>query len=456
MNGLWHRLGFWSSDRPWSIVSSQWSGHRSDGQWQVSSFGHWSLKFDSFPIPIGIIRHSSIPFRLSSFVFCLSTLLLAAAPLRADWTLTTADGLTRSKVTPVEWNLKDALAYTDDSGKVTSLPTRQVVTLDSGRKAGISEAPWILTLRNGDILFGSPTGLRAQFLQYKVDDIGSLEVPLKAIATLQAAEDYKLSAPPRPPAAPPAEDLLLLRNGDVVSGVFLSTTDEKIQMQIETGPVTIDLSRVRKLTLGGTATPRALPPLSACVAFANGSRLTTTTLHWTPDGLTFTDPAGQERKAPPEQAIAAEILGGRLVWLDQLDPAKDQQVSLLNTSWPTQINHNAAAGPLKIARETFARGLGVHTQSTLVYDLDGSFATLTLRCGLDDSAAPTGTARPSIVLDGKVLWAPKDGLMKVGDPPETLTLNITGGKKLELHADPGPRFDILGRFDWIAPALIRP
>jgi len=46
-----------------------------------SSLKHGSLKFDSFPIPIGIIRHSSFFIRLSSFALALFS--LAATPLCA-------------------------------------------------------------------------------------------------------------------------------------------------------------------------------------------------------------------------------------------------------------------------------------------------------------------------------------------------------------------------------------
>ena len=73
--------------------------------------------------------------------------------------------------------------------------------------------------------------------------------------------------------------------------------------------------------------------------------------------------------------------------------------------------------------------------------------------GLDDSAAPLGTARASIVLNGHVLWK-SDGL-KPGELSPLITLPITGGGKLELHADPASHLDVQGRVDWIEPMLLR-
>ncbi len=391
-------------------------------------------------------------FCILHFAFCI----LLTSPARAEWTLTTADSPAQSKLTLVEWHLKDTLAYTNESGKVSTVPSRQVITLESDRKAGISDAPWILTLRNGDILNGAPIGMHDQNLQFKVDDIGSIEIPLKVIATLQSADARKSTAPPAAATTPTPDDTLLLKNGDMVSGAFLSATADKISMQLETGPIAIDLARVTKLTIGGSIPPRTIPPLSACITFSNGSKLTTTTLHWTPEALNINDPADQECKIGADQIISIEILGGRVVSLGRLDPSEDRQVSLFSTAWPTQINRNVSGDLLKVAHQTFAHGLGVHTKSTLVYDLDGSFTTMTFRCGLDDSAIPTGEAKPSIVLDGKVLWTPKDSIMKAGEISDPITLNIAGGKKLELHANPGQKFDILGRFNWLDPRLVRP
>jgi hypothetical protein len=96
----------------------------------------------------------------------------------------------------------------------------------------------------------------------------------------------------------------------------------------------------------------------------------------------------------------------------------------------------------------------VHTRALLAYDLDGSFTTLLLRAGLDDSAAPYGEASLAITLDGKTLW--RHPHMKAGEISEPLHLDITNGKRLELLADEGDKLDVLGRVDFVDVALIRP
>jgi hypothetical protein len=162
-------------------------------------------------------------------------------------------------------------------------------------------------------------------------------------------------------------------------------------------------------------------------------------------------------KIPTDQLVSIEVLGGRRVSLTELDPTQDDQVSFMGTHWPTTLNKCVTNTPLMVAKTPYAHGIGVHTQSHLAYDLDGSFDTLTLRPALDDSAAPRGQADLTILLDGKVLWQ-KSSVAPTADLPEQLTLPIKGGHHLELLAAP-PKdqagLDILGRVDWLDPALLR-
>jgi hypothetical protein len=215
------------------------------------------------------------------------------------------------------------------------------------------------------------------------------------------------------------------------------------------------------VVFGGAKPPREIPPLSLRLSMVSGSVYTIPLegpgavedpFSWTIGTLKFKDAAGREQSTQDTAITSIELVGGRVVYLTDIDFAKEDQVSFLGTSWPAQVNRNALGQPLRI-KETYPRGIGVHTQSTLYYDLDGSFDQLAFRIGLDDSAAPYGEARASVVLDGKTLW--QSDTLKPGVLSEEILLPIKGGKRLELHADPAARLDVQGRVDWINIALKR-
>jgi hypothetical protein len=281
-------------------------------------------------------------------------------------------------------------------------------------------------------------------------------------------------------AAGPAgtdKDVVRLANGDTQDGILANIEGSKLQLAVEgaDAPTEIPLERVASIHFGGAAAPRSVPPLSLRLTFLTGTTFTlavagpagataapppagetasrTASFNWTLNEISFQDPSAKLHTVRPDSLVSIEVLGGRVVYLTELDPASEEQVTLLGTRWPMQVNRNVMGGPLRVARNEYSRGIGVHTRSTLVYQLDGTFETLSLQVGLDDSAAPHGEAVASVVLDGKTLW--KSEALKPGEISPALNLPVAGGKRLELVALPGDRLDVLGRVNWLNPALRR-
>lgn len=384
--------------------------------------------------------------------WCLGMVILSAGILRADWSLTTADFATTKRITVNQWSLKEGISHTTEDSKLATLPTRQVAQLDLDTTPAPGDTKWQLTLRSGDVLRGEPLAINTQgagSLTFKTPELPTLEIPLKNVANL-AAKDAK----PANTNTLTDKDELRFRTGDTLQGVLVGLDEGKLSMQSDLGNTDVKLDNVDRLTFGGATPARSIPALSARLGFVSGSTLTTGSFSWTLGKITFTDPAGQERTCTADQLVSVRILGGRIVWLTELDPAKEEQTSLLGTRWPLQVNRNVTGGPLLLAGNRFERGLGVHTRSVLTYNLDGSFTNFSLRCGLDDSAVPHGQANLAIVLDGKKLWEAKT--MNAGQISPPLNLPIVDGHTLELRAELAGKLDVLGRVDWVDVVLVRP
>jgi hypothetical protein len=352
---------------------------------------------------------------------------------------------------------------------LTTIPTRDILSLSSGRmpSADAVSRNWRLLLRNGDELFGQATGISGKSLLFKVTELGSVAIPLKRVAMLSAPINGPAAGSERAARKLPASadhDLVLFKDGgDRLEGLFVGLDESRLQLLTEgaDNPTDLALSKVDAIVFGGIQPARTIPPLSVRLTFATSGSILTVPLDapggsfgWTLNQLTIKDPGGQTHSAQADRLTSLEVLGGRVVYLTELDPEKEEQISFLGTAWPYQVNRNVLGQPLRVGRTSYSRGLGVHTQSTLVYQLDGTFDTLSLRVGMDDSAAPNGEAHVYVLLDGKVLWDEKS--LKPGALSKELSLPIQGGKRLELHADPASRLDVQGRVDWINVALCRP
>ncbi|MEI7766597.1 MAG: NPCBM/NEW2 domain-containing protein [Phycisphaerae bacterium] len=364
----------------------------------------------------------------------------------AAWTLTDADLKTQTIPTIGQWSLKDGLTYADTKGAAGQLATRNIVRLVNGDIKVNTNKGWRVHLRNGDVIMGLPGAISEKSLTITATDLGNLQVALKDVVCINRGV--------RPATITATKDTVILKNGDQVAGLLLDVGAEKLQIQSDIGPVDLTWEKVERIEFSASQSPRKLPELATRLGFSNGTIFTTATLSWKDDVVTFQDTNGKACQTPIGTVVSVDVLGGRVVWLAELEASEDQQTSLLGTPWPTQINRNVMGQPLRVKGENFTRGLGVHVTSQLLYKLDGTFKTLALRVGVDDSAKPHGESHVKIVLDGKTLWEKAD--LKAGELTPLLQLDITGGKNLELNALPHTQLDVQGRVNWIEPALLRP
>ncbi len=103
--------------------------------------------------------------------------------------------------------------------------------------------------------------------------------------------------------------------------------------------------------------------------------------------------------------------------------------------------------------QLFDHGLGVHSASRVVFDLDGAER---FRCtaGLDASAGPFAEVDVQVLVDGRVEFEKKG--LKLSDGPMPIDVRTTGGQKLELRVGFGANGDVQDRFNWADAALIMP
>ncbi len=117
--------------------------------------------------------------------------------------------------------------------------------------------------------------------------------------------------------------------------------------------------------------------------------------------------------------------GAETVWLSSLDLRKMEQ------GWGTpQIDRSIREKPLSLAGRRFAHGVGTHAKSIVWIDLGGGSDRFLATVGMDDAAGGPNAIIFKIVGDGKVLF--KSDIMKVGQPPKLVDIDLKGVKTLVL------------------------
>lgn len=147
-----------------------------------------------------------------------------------------------------------------------------------------------------------------------------------------------------------------------------------------------------------------------------------------------------------QAADSVSWLSGSVIYLSDLAPVRS--VNGWGPYEKDRSNGEAAAGDgnaIKIRGTAFAKGLGVHADSNLAYQLGGTCRLFKTTIGLDDEVHGSGSVVFRVTGDGKELY--RSPLLKGGNPPVPLELDISGVKELGLVVDRADNFT-LDHADW--------
>jgi len=125
-------------------------------------------------------------------------------------------------------------------------------------------------------------------------------------------------------------------------------------------------------------------------------------------------------------SLAVSANSAETNWISSLDMGKVQQ-----SFGKPQADKTIENNKITISGQVFDHGIGTHANSMLMIDLKGGSEKFSASVGVDDETGKKGSVEFSIIGDGKVFW--KSGVMKGGQTPQKVDLNINGVKILMLR-----------------------
>jgi hypothetical protein len=424
-------------------------------------------------------RPSSLPilhfaFCIFQFAFFLSSSVHAASPVAVP-----VDGP----------SFRGELIAADAAGQLTFAVDGQKRTIaaadlvrwgqcpEQGRAGG-------LVLADGSLLTAEVVSADKDRLTADSDLFGTLKLPIESLAGIvfhapsdRLRHDLLLDRLVR---APGESDRLILDNGDELSGTVEAITTGAVTLKTDTAPIEIKPDRIAALLFNpALRTPHAPPrtphapreeekrphpTFLAWTAFADGSRLLATQLLIDGNSLKLTA-AGQPFAAPRSALVFLQPLSGRTIYLSDLKPTEYRQTPFLNLPWPYQPDRNVTAGLLRSNGHLHLKGLGVHSAARLVYLVSppplgeglgvratqGPAIRFDALVALDDSTAGQGSVVFRVLVDGQERFA--SPVLRGGDAPLPVSVDLRGAKKLELLVDYADRADVLDHANWLDARL---
>ncbi|MBQ9431487.1 MAG: NPCBM/NEW2 domain-containing protein [Kiritimatiellae bacterium] len=131
------------------------------------------------------------------------------------------------------------------------------------------------------------------------------------------------------------------------------------------------------------------------------------------------------------------------VWLDELDLTK------MACGWgKPKANKSVGGNPLHAGRQPFERGVGSHSYSIMVVELNGNALSFEADVAVDDEEINNGHGSVSfrVYADNKV--AADTGVMRSRDKPRHLKVDLTGAKTAMLEISDGGDGDTYDHADW--------
>jgi hypothetical protein len=259
--------------------------------------------------------------------------------------------------------------------------------------------------------------------------------------------------------------MLLLTNGDRLKGQLAALEKGALRFTTDSGEAKLPMSRVEAIQFGprsgGSAAPRPQAPVNGApvvLGMRDGSILYAESV--TGDEKSVSVALAGNLKC--EHGIVADVefvqtRGGQFVYLSDLEPAGYRHVPYLSIPWPWQRNRSVTGEWLTVAGNRYLIGIGMHSAVRLTYKLDGNFKRFEADVAVDDSARGRGSVVFAVYLqrDGNWREAFKSQIMRGGEAPAPVSVDVSGAEGLTLTVDYADRGDELDHADWLDARLVK-
>lgn len=313
-------------------------------------------------------------------------------------------------------------------------------------------------LHDGTRIMGRVVSGDARGIEFDVPGMGKLALPLSTLAAVAwptARQEVVRQVFEQALAKPETgKDMLLVLTGEKVQTLpgaaeSLSPQDGIFRWRDRAIPLwaerTCGLIFARPLE----APPRA-PALCTLVDGTLWAGQLTTADAATLD-LVLT--SGREITLPLHRLKSIRLNSDRVIFLSDLDPAEEHFKPFGTTTWPWRKDRSVANGPLRIGAEVYDRGIGVHSQSRLVYSLDGKYRQFIADVGIDAATGALGNVIFRVLADGKEVF--NSGPVRGGEAPRALQTGVENVRRFELCVDFGEDLDVGDHANWAAARLVK-
>ncbi len=267
--------------------------------------------------------------------------------------------------------------------------------------------------------------------------LGSISLPSEEVVSLRFA---KLDSAIQKPWAELTQrertrDSLVVRKSDVLDhldGVIGDIDEKSVRFLIDSEEIPLQRSKVFGLIFARRKS--SANESVARVELVNSDVVRFQTLTWSGNEFSGTLVGGSRVKFSSEVASLVDFSAGKVAFLSQLEPREVSYTPYFDYTFEYIRDKNRDGGPLRLGKQSFSRGLNIHSRTQLRYRLAKQYRRFQTVVGIDELVAPRGDVHLVIKGDEQTLFdADISGL----DEPQRLDLDVSDVLDLEILVDFG-------------------
>jgi hypothetical protein len=318
-------------------------------------------------------------------------------------------------------------------------------------------------LIGGGQIFTSSVKLEAESLVGASASLGRWSLPIEVCAGIvlegQSPRGSGNALRDRILVAKGRGDRLLLENGDELTGTITALSETAVTLRGDGDHLEIKLDNLAAIVFDPSLLAKSKPAgLRAIVGLNDGSYVVATQITADDRNAKLLVAGQGELQTATIWITYLQMLGGRVTYLSDLEPASYRHLPLLSLTWPYHRDSNVHGVELRVAGRTYFKGLGMHSPSRITYDLDSPYKRFDAELALDDDTGPRGSVAFRVFVDdGSGDWQERyaSPILRGAQPPLPISIAIDGAKRISLLVDFADRGDELDHADWLNARVVK-
>jgi hypothetical protein len=312
-------------------------------------------------------------------------------------------------------------------------------------------------LLGGDVVRGAIVGGDASGneLHWLSPGLGRLVLDVDRLQAVVGRTSPPLARLLLPPEVEEALFVPAAVGSDVIAGTLHQFGDAGVRFQAEgaAAPRWYGPNDFTALRLGAATAP---PPPPFLLMTRAAERVGASSLRCDSAGVAATLAGGAEVSIPWRDLAAVHMHGAAICVADMPPREVSESGYAGEVVWPWQRDHNVLGGPLVAGGRTFARGIGAHAKSRLVFEVPKAATHFWTRVGCDDSATalPLQPIAEARVVVGTAVAFRAEGLRPGSAPRDSGPIAVQPGQLLALEVDFAAGRDLGDRVDWLLPVFL--